>query len=98
MSPSPSNSYDTSPQPCTTNQNGRESNERLSAFNGKMSPTRYPLANSLAQRSYSFEASEEDLDIDDKVEELMRSVEVFVGLESQGEKSSIMQIPPVGLV
>ncbi|RLV94648.1 hypothetical protein DV515_00013047 [Chloebia gouldiae] len=66
MSPSPSNSYDTSPQPCTTNQNGRESNERLSAFNGKMSPTRYPLANSLAQRSYSFEASEEDLDIDDK--------------------------------
>lgn len=78
MSPSPSNSYDTSPQPCTTNQNGRESNERLTAFNGKMSPTRYPLANSLAQRSYSFEASEEDLDIDDKVEELMRSVEVFV--------------------
>uniref|UniRef100_A0A8C6ZAR9 Homeobox-containing protein 1 n=1 Tax=Nothoprocta perdicaria TaxID=30464 RepID=A0A8C6ZAR9_NOTPE len=72
MSPSPSNSYDTSPQPCTTNQNGRESNERLSAFNGKMSPTRYPLANSLPQRSYSFEASEEDLDIDDKVEELMR--------------------------
>ncbi|TFJ99943.1 solute carrier family 2, facilitated glucose transporter member 3-like [Platysternon megacephalum] len=72
MSPSPSNSYDTSPQPCTTNQNGRESNERLSAFNGKMSPTRYPLANSLAQRSYSFEASEEDLDVDDKVEELMR--------------------------
>ncbi|KAL8185015.1 UNVERIFIED_CONTAM: Homeobox-containing protein 1 [Gekko kuhli] len=72
MSPSPSNSYDTSPQPCTTNQNGRESIERLSAFNGKMSPTRYPLANSMAQRSYSFEASEEDLDVDDKVEELMR--------------------------
>lgn len=88
MSPSPSNSYDTSPQPCTTNQNGRESNERLSAFNGKMSPTRYPLANSLAQRSYSFEASEEDLDIDDKVEELMRLVEVFVqSLESQRSPS-----------
>lgn len=90
MSPSPSNSYDTSPQPCTTNQNGRESNERLSAFNGKMSPTRYPLANSLAQRSYSFEASEEDLDIDDKVEELMRLVEVFVkSLENQSERSSM---------
>nr|XP_034959472.1 homeobox-containing protein 1-like isoform X2 [Zootoca vivipara] len=74
MSPSPSNSYDTSPQPCTTNQNGRESSERLSAFNGKMSPTRYPLASSMAQRSYSFEASEEDLDVDDKVEELMSSV------------------------
>uniref|UniRef100_G3TSJ2 Homeobox containing 1 n=1 Tax=Loxodonta africana TaxID=9785 RepID=G3TSJ2_LOXAF len=71
MSPSPSNSYDTSPQPCTTNQNGRENNERLSTYNGKMSPTRYH-ANSMGQRSYSFEASEEDLDVDDKVEELMR--------------------------
>ncbi|XP_045630042.1 homeobox-containing protein 1 isoform X2 [Ursus americanus] len=71
MSPSPSNSYDTSPQPCTTNQNGRENNERLSTSNGKMSPTRYH-ANSMGQRSYSFEASEEDLDVDDKVEELMR--------------------------
>ncbi|KAF6094172.1 homeobox containing 1 [Phyllostomus discolor] len=70
MSPSPSNSYDTSPQPCTTNQNGRENNERLSTSNGKMSPTRYH-ANSMGQRSYSFEASEEDLDVDDKVEELM---------------------------
>lgn len=71
MSPSPSNSYDTSPQPCTTNQNGRENSERLSTSNGKMSPTRYH-ANSMGQRTYSFEASEEDLDVDDKVEELMR--------------------------
>ncbi|OBS65986.1 hypothetical protein A6R68_05474, partial [Neotoma lepida] len=71
MSPSPSNSYDTSPQPCTTNQNGRENNDRLSTSNGKMSPSRYH-ANSMGQRSYSFEASEEDLDVDDKVEELMR--------------------------
>ncbi|XP_050008260.1 homeobox-containing protein 1 isoform X5 [Alexandromys fortis] len=71
MSPSPSNSYDTSPQPCTTNQNGRENNDRLSTSNGKMSPFRYN-ANSMGQRSYSFEASEEDLDVDDKVEELMR--------------------------
>lgn len=71
MSPSPSNSYDTSPQPCTTNQNGRENSERLSTSNGKMSLTRYH-ANSMGQRSYSFEASEEDLDVDDKVEELMR--------------------------
>ncbi|XP_043918644.1 homeobox-containing protein 1 isoform X2 [Protopterus annectens] len=70
MSPSPSNSYDTSPPPCTTNQNGRE-NDRVPASNGKISPTRY-LANSIGQRSYSFEASEEDLDVDDKVEELMR--------------------------
>ncbi|KAM4694725.1 homeobox-containing protein 1 isoform 1-T2 [Discoglossus pictus] len=73
MSPSPSNSCDTSPQPCTTNQNGRESNERLPTSNGKLSPTRYH-ANSIGPRSYSFEASEEDLDVDDKVEELMRSV------------------------
>uniref|UniRef100_A0A6I8NJG3 Homeobox-containing protein 1 n=1 Tax=Ornithorhynchus anatinus TaxID=9258 RepID=A0A6I8NJG3_ORNAN len=71
MSPSPSNSYDTSPQPCTTNQNGREGAERLAASNGKLSPPRYH-GNSLGQRSYSFEASEEDLDVDDKVEELMR--------------------------
>ncbi|KAM4042673.1 homeobox-containing protein 1 isoform 2-T3 [Anomaloglossus baeobatrachus] len=71
MSPSPSNSCDTSPQPCTTNQNGRESSERLPTSNGKLSPTRYHT-NSIGPRSYSFEASEEDLDIDDKVEELMR--------------------------
>ncbi|KAM5164991.1 homeobox-containing protein 1 [Mantella aurantiaca] len=71
MSPSPSNSCDTSPQPCTTNQNGRESSERIPTSNGKMSPTRYH-ANSIGPRSYSFEASEEDLDVDDKVEELMR--------------------------
>ncbi|XP_023611642.1 homeobox-containing protein 1 isoform X9 [Myotis lucifugus] len=76
MSPSPSNSYDTSPQPCTTNQNGRENNERLSTSNGKMSPTRYHV-NSIGQRSYSFEASEEDLDVDDKVEELMSKDEDF---------------------
>lgn len=71
MSPSPSNSYDTSPLPCTTNQNGRENSDRLSTSNGKMSPSRYHV-NSMGQRSYSFEASEEDLDVDDKVEELMR--------------------------
>ncbi|XP_018425590.1 PREDICTED: homeobox-containing protein 1 isoform X2 [Nanorana parkeri] len=71
MSPSPSNSCDTSPQPCTTNQNGRESSERIPTSNGKMSPTRYHT-NSIGPRSYSFEASEEDLDVDDKVEELMR--------------------------
>eukprot|EP00079_Xenopus_tropicalis_P025902 XP_012819513.1 PREDICTED: homeobox-containing protein 1 [Xenopus tropicalis] len=71
MSPSPSNSCDTSPQPCTTNQNGRESSERVATSNGKLSPTRYH-ANSIGPRSYSFEASEEDLDVDDKVEELMR--------------------------
>nr|XP_015201190.1 PREDICTED: homeobox-containing protein 1 isoform X2 [Lepisosteus oculatus] len=71
LSPSPSNSYDTSPPPsaATANQNGRES---MSATpNGKLSPSRYTV-NSVGARSYSFEATEEDLDIDDKVEELMR--------------------------
>ncbi|KAG8445866.1 hypothetical protein GDO86_010597 [Hymenochirus boettgeri] len=72
MSPSPSNSCDTSPQPCTTIQNGREIKAlEVPTSNGKLSPTRYH-ANSIGSRSYSFEASEEDLDVDDKVEELIR--------------------------
>ncbi|XP_048830815.1 homeobox-containing protein 1-like isoform X4 [Brienomyrus brachyistius] len=78
LSPSPSNSYDTSPPPppapaavslAVVTQNGREA---LSAVpNGKLSPPRYPV-NSAAARGYGFEATEEELDIDDKVEELMR--------------------------
>ncbi|XP_077147851.1 homeobox-containing protein 1 isoform X3 [Ranitomeya variabilis] len=83
MSPSPSNSCDTSPQPCTTNQNGRESSERLPISNGKLSPTRYHT-NSIGPRSYSFEASEEDLDIDDKVEELMRRDSSVIKEEIKG--------------
>ncbi|XP_069461803.1 homeobox-containing protein 1 isoform X2 [Ambystoma mexicanum] len=71
MSPSPSNSCDTSPQPCTTNQNGRDIKERLPISNGKMSPIRYH-SNHIVPKSYPYEASEEDLDVDDKVEELMR--------------------------
>ncbi|RXM95944.1 Homeobox-containing protein 1 [Acipenser ruthenus] len=71
LSPSPSNSYDTSPPPssATANQNGKES--MPATPNGKLSPSRYP-ASSVGQRSYSFEATEDELDIDDKVEELMR--------------------------
>ncbi|KAG2467329.1 HMBX1 protein, partial [Polypterus senegalus] len=71
LSPSPSNSYDISPPPstATTIHNGRES---LPATpNGKLSPNRYTVS-SVTQRSFSFEATEDDLDIDDKVEELMR--------------------------
>lgn len=89
LSPSPSNSYDTSPPPgppppsailpspvslVALSQNGRDS---LAATpNGKLSPPRYPVNSAAAARAFGFEATEEDLDIDDKVEELMRSVVV----------------------
>lgn len=91
LSPSPSNSYDTSPPPgppppsailpspvslVALSQNGRDS---LAATpNGKLSPPRYPVNSAAAARAFGFEATEEDLDIDDKVEELMRSVEMEV--------------------
>lgn len=84
-SPSPSISYDTSPPPgppppsailpspvslVALSQNGRDS---LAATpNGKLSPPRYPVNSAAASRAFGFEAAEEDLDIDDKVEELMR--------------------------
>ena len=87
LSLSPSNSYDTSPTPgppppsailpspvslVALSQNGRDS---LAATpNGKLSPPRYPVNSAAAARAFGFEATEEDLDIDDKVEELMRSV------------------------
>lgn len=60
-------------------QNGRDS---LAATpNGKLSPPRYPVNSAAAARAFGFEATEEDLDIDDKVEELMRSVwETFYSL------------------
>lgn len=43
--------------------------------NGKLSPTRFPLAvvgGGVTAPGYGFETSEEDLDVDDKVEDLMR--------------------------
>ncbi|XP_043551313.1 homeobox-containing protein 1-like isoform X5 [Chiloscyllium plagiosum] len=71
-SPSPSNSYDTSPPPCSTNLNGREScsNEKLSVANGRLSPNRFHTTNS--QRMGSFHAMEEETDLEERVEELMR--------------------------
>lgn len=87
LSPSLSNTYDTSPPPgppppsailpspvslVALSQNGRDS---LAATpNGKLSPPRYPVNSAAAARAFGFEAAEEDLDVDDKVEELMRSV------------------------
>uniref|UniRef100_A0AAZ3QPQ8 Homeobox-containing protein 1 n=1 Tax=Oncorhynchus tshawytscha TaxID=74940 RepID=A0AAZ3QPQ8_ONCTS len=81
LSPSPSNSYDTSPLPSavrhspvslvTMAQNGGR--DSLAATpNGKLSPPRYPVNSAAAARAFGFEATEEELEIDDKVEELMR--------------------------
>ncbi|KAM9798661.1 homeobox-containing protein 1 isoform 1-T2 [Neosynchiropus ocellatus] len=85
LSPSPSNSYETSPPPgpqppaailpspvslVALSQNGRDS---LAATpNGKLSPPRYPVNSAAAVRAFGFEGAEEDLDVDDKVDELMR--------------------------
>lgn len=71
-SPSPSNSYDTSPPPCSTHLNGRESlnNEKLPVVNGRLSPSRFN--SNVNQRTCSYHAMEEEMDLDEKVEELMR--------------------------
>ncbi|XP_057200145.1 homeobox-containing protein 1a isoform X3 [Triplophysa rosa] len=78
LSPSPSNSYDTSPPPAVPTpmqvvvsmvQNGRDV---LAAMpNGKLSPPRYAVSNA-STRVLGFEHTDEEVDIDDKVEELMR--------------------------
>lgn len=47
----------------------------VAVTNGKLSPPRFPLGiagGSVTTPSYGFEASEEDIDLDDKVEDLMR--------------------------
>uniref|UniRef100_UPI00398E46C3 homeobox-containing protein 1-like isoform X2 n=1 Tax=Pristiophorus japonicus TaxID=55135 RepID=UPI00398E46C3 len=71
-SPSPSNSYDTSPPPCSTNLNGRESvhHEKALLANGRLSPSR--LHSNSSHRTCSFHALEEETDLEEKVEELMR--------------------------
>ncbi|XP_028981166.1 homeobox-containing protein 1 isoform X2 [Esox lucius] len=85
LSPSPSNNYDMSPPPPTVvsapvamavvAQNGRGvggSGELVAMTNGKLSPPRFPVSSAVMGRSYGLEGSEEELDVDDKVEELMR--------------------------
>ncbi|XP_072907926.1 homeobox-containing protein 1a isoform X2 [Hemitrygon akajei] len=71
-SPSPSNSYDTSPPPCSAHLNGRESNsnEKLSVVNGRLSPSRFH--SNISQRTCNFHPVEEDMDLEERVEELMR--------------------------
>ncbi|KAL2098553.1 hypothetical protein ACEWY4_005033 [Coilia grayii] len=51
-------------------QNGRGDGLAI-VPNGKLSPPRYPVSNA-PPRPYGYEASEDELDIEDKVEELMR--------------------------
>ncbi|XP_026856621.2 homeobox-containing protein 1 isoform X2 [Electrophorus electricus] len=78
LSPSPSNSYATSPPAVLPSpvslvamvQNGRDN--LPSTPNGKLSPPRYPVNNAAPVRPYAFDGPEEEMDIDDKVEELMR--------------------------
>ncbi|XP_029569756.1 homeobox-containing protein 1 isoform X3 [Salmo trutta] len=66
--------------------------EIVAMTNGKLSPPRFPIGVSAVSggvtgRGYGFEASEEELDVDDKVEELMRrdsaiikeEIKVFLG-------------------
>ncbi|XP_048046712.1 homeobox-containing protein 1a isoform X2 [Megalobrama amblycephala] len=78
LSPSPSNSYDTSPPPMVPTpmpvvapmvQNGREG--LASMPNGKLSPPRFAVSNA-SSRAFAIENPDEEVDIDDKVEELMR--------------------------
>lgn len=78
-SPSPT-SYDTSPPPTITVPmgvvapaalNGRDGLAPVS--NGKLSPSQYAVP----ARAFGFEPAEEEVDIDDRVEELMRSLPSF---------------------
>ncbi|XP_005169888.1 homeobox-containing protein 1a isoform X1 [Danio rerio] len=78
LSPSPSNSYETSPPPTAPTsmpvvaplvQNGRDALASMS--NGKLSPPRFTVSN-VSSRAFPFEPPDEEMDIDDRVEELMR--------------------------
>ncbi|XP_056134922.1 homeobox-containing protein 1-like [Lampris incognitus] len=75
-----SNNYENSPPlpPTATNpvaMVAAPQNGLVAITNGKLSPPRFPVsmvATNMAAQGYVFDTSEEDLDIDDKVEELMR--------------------------
>ncbi|KAK0131780.1 Homeobox-containing protein 1 [Merluccius polli] len=78
-SPTPSNLYRTSPPllaTTTTPRRGRRTG-LVAMANGKLSPPRFPVAmigssGGVVAQSYGFETSEEDLEFEEKVEELMR--------------------------
>ncbi|KAM9765010.1 homeobox-containing protein 1-like isoform 1-T1 [Menidia menidia] len=81
ISLSPSNNFDTTSPPlpvpaasplpmAAVAQNGL-----VSVTNGKLSPPRFPIGvvgGTVTGAGYGFEATEEDIDVDDKVEDLMR--------------------------
>ncbi|XP_036950889.1 homeobox-containing protein 1-like isoform X6 [Acanthopagrus latus] len=81
LSLSPNNNFDTTSPPrpipvaspvamAAAAQNGL-----VAVTNGKLSPPRFPLgvvSGSVTAPGYGFETSEEDIDVDDKVEDLMR--------------------------
>lgn len=100
---SPSNSYDTSPPPSlpsavrhspvslvTMAQNGGR-DSLVATPNGKLSPPRYPVNSAAAARAFGFEATEEELEIDDKVEELMRSVMMGLGVRAGSKSHTSLQ-------
>lgn len=74
---SPSTNFDTTspPLPIPVASPAVVQNGLVAVTNGKLSPPRFPLAvvsGSLTAPGYGFETSEEDIDVDDKVEDLMR--------------------------
>lgn len=80
LSPSPCNNYNTSPPlpmtvPAPVAMGAVAQNGLVAVTNGKLSPPQFPVgmvSGSVAAPGYGFETSEEDMDVDDKVEELMR--------------------------
>ncbi|XP_026149716.1 homeobox-containing protein 1-like isoform X3 [Mastacembelus armatus] len=81
LSLSPNNNFGTTspplPVPVTSPvvMTGVAQNGLVAVTNGKLSPPRFPLgvvSGSVTAAGYGFETSEEDIDVDDKVEDLMR--------------------------
>ncbi|TKS69735.1 Homeobox-containing protein 1 [Collichthys lucidus] len=81
LSLSPNNNFDTTSPPLPIPVAspvaiaGVAQNGLVAVTNGKLSPPRFPLgvvSGSVTAPGYGFETSEEDIDVDDKVEDLMR--------------------------
>lgn len=81
LSPSPNTNFDTISPPLQISAASLvpmaavAENGLVAVTNGKLSPPRFPLGvvgGSVMAQGYGFDTSEEDTDVDDKVEELMR--------------------------